>query len=197
MAASNILVALARTHFSWVMAELQGHLKAIGDISRDFVLITLSKLFSIYAPQFIPFMWLMLAGLRSVVGQVRSGQTLRLACAVVKQWSEGVQVHFCSGKQCPRPATEKEQIYGNLYRLFFSVLTNWQDCKEEKDKQAVFGAVTAMMAVLLQEELHREQVWEQLLWLVRPYQEDQDICRVTKVRCCAGLSVDVGPMQMP
>ncbi|XP_019469946.1 maestro heat-like repeat-containing protein family member 2A [Meleagris gallopavo] len=85
MAASNVLVALARMHFSLVMAELQGHLKAMGKISKDFVLITLSKLFSNYAPQSIPFMWLMLAGLRSVVGQVRSGRTLRLACAVVKQ----------------------------------------------------------------------------------------------------------------
>ena len=135
----------------------------------------------------------MLAGLRSVVGQVRSGRTLRLACAgecwlqsrgsqdspcilpcrlsqaafslvglvlfvfsfkinssfillfhfvfsVVKQWSEGVRVHFCSGKQCPRPAVQKEQIYENLHLLFFSVLTNWQDCKEEEVRTAAFPA---------------------------------------------------------
>ena len=48
MAASNVLVALARTHFSLVMAELQGHLKATGEMSKEFVLITLSKLFSCY-----------------------------------------------------------------------------------------------------------------------------------------------------
>ena len=48
MAASNVLVALARTHFSLVMAELQGHLKAVGEMSKEFVLITLSKLFSSY-----------------------------------------------------------------------------------------------------------------------------------------------------
>ena len=54
-----------------------------------------------------------------------------------------------------------------------------------------------MMAVLLQEALHREHVWEQLLWLVRLYQEVQDTCRVTKVRCCAGLSMDVGLVQVP
>ena len=53
------------------------------------------------------------------------------------------------------------------------------------------------MAVLLQEELWREHVWEQLLWLVRLYQEVQDTCRGTKVRCCAGLSMDVGLMQVP
>uniref|UniRef100_A0A8V0XH15 Uncharacterized protein n=1 Tax=Gallus gallus TaxID=9031 RepID=A0A8V0XH15_CHICK len=132
------------------------------------------------APQCIPFVWLMLAGLRSVVGWVRDGRTLRIACAVVKQWLEGVKVHLCSGKQCPWPAREMEQIYQNLSQLFFSVLRNWQDCKEEKDKQAVLGAVAAMMAVLLQEELCREHVWEQLLWLVHPYQEVQDTCRVTK-----------------
>ena len=33
------------------------------------------------APQCIPFVWLMLAGLRSVVGWVRGGRTLRIACA--------------------------------------------------------------------------------------------------------------------
>jgi len=48
MAASNALVALARTHFSLVMAELQGHLKATGEMSKEFVRITLSKLFSCY-----------------------------------------------------------------------------------------------------------------------------------------------------
>ena len=48
MAASNVLVALAWTHFSLVMAELQGHLKATGDVSKEIVLITLSKLFSTY-----------------------------------------------------------------------------------------------------------------------------------------------------
>eukprot|EP00076_Gallus_gallus_P036662 XP_025002200.1 maestro heat-like repeat-containing protein family member 2B [Gallus gallus] len=179
MAASNALVALARTHFSLVMAELQGHLKATGEMSKEFVLITLSKLFSCYAPQCISFMWLTLAGLRSVVGQVKSGQTLRIACAVVKQWSEGVKFHLSSGKQCPWPAMEKEQIYENLHQLF-SVVRNWQDCKEEKDKKAILGAVAAMMAVLLQEEMHREQVWEHLLWLGHLCQEVQDTFRVAK-----------------
>ncbi|XP_019467040.1 maestro heat-like repeat-containing protein family member 2A [Meleagris gallopavo] len=47
-AASNVLVALARTHFTLVMAELQSHLKAVGEMSKEFVLITLSKLFSTY-----------------------------------------------------------------------------------------------------------------------------------------------------
>eukprot|EP00076_Gallus_gallus_P042277 XP_025007815.1 maestro heat-like repeat-containing protein family member 2A [Gallus gallus] len=131
-AASNVLVALARTHFTLVMAELQGHLKAVGEMSKEFVLVTLSKLFSSYAPQCISFVWLMLAGLRSVVGWVRGGRTLRIACAVVKQWLEGVKVHLGSGKQCPWPATEIEQIYKNLSQLFCSVLRNWQDCQEER-----------------------------------------------------------------
>jgi len=48
MAASDVLVALARTHFSLVMAELQGHLKAVGEMSKEFVLLTLSKLFTSY-----------------------------------------------------------------------------------------------------------------------------------------------------
>ncbi|POI27730.1 hypothetical protein CIB84_008521, partial [Bambusicola thoracicus] len=180
MAASNVLVALARTHFTLVMAELQGHLKAAREMSKEFVLVALSKLFTSYAPQCTSFVWLTLAGLRSVVGQVRSGQTLRIACAVVKQWSEGVKFHLSCGKQCPWPAMEKEQIYENLHQLFCSVVRNWQDCKEEKDKEAILGAVAAMMAVLLQEELHREDVWEQLLWLAHLCQEVQDTFRVAK-----------------
>ncbi|XP_042750885.1 maestro heat-like repeat-containing protein family member 2A, partial [Lagopus leucura] len=131
-AASNVLVALARTHFTLVMAELQSHLKATGDMSKEFVLITLSKLFSTYAPQCIPFVWLMLAGLRSVVGQVKSGQILRIACAVLKQWLDGVKNYLSSGMQCPWAAMEKEQIYENLRELLFSVVWNWQDCQEEK-----------------------------------------------------------------
>ena len=47
-AASNVLVALARMHFTLVMAELQSLLKATGEMSKEFVLITLSKLFSTY-----------------------------------------------------------------------------------------------------------------------------------------------------
>ncbi|OXB79533.1 UNVERIFIED_CONTAM: hypothetical protein H355_000349 [Colinus virginianus] len=179
MAASDVLVALARSHFSLVMAELQGQLKAVGE-SKEFVLITLSRLFSTYAVQCIPFVCLTLAGLCSVVGQVRSGWTLRFACAVMKQWLEGIKVHLSSGKQCPWPATEKKQIYENLYQLFCSVERNWQDCKEEKDKKAVLGAVAAMMVVLLEEELHLEHIWEQLLWLAHQYQEVQDTSGVTK-----------------
>ncbi|XP_031451887.1 LOW QUALITY PROTEIN: maestro heat-like repeat-containing protein family member 2B, partial [Phasianus colchicus] len=179
-AASNVLVALAQTHFTLVMAELQSLLKATGEMSKEFVLVTLSKLFSTYAPQCIPFTWLTLAGLRSVVGQVKSGRILRIACAVVKQWLDGVKMTLSSGTQCPWPAMEKEQIYENIHELLFSVVQNWQDCQEEEDKQAVVGAVAAMMAVLLQEELHREQVWEQLLWLIHPCQEIQDTCRVAK-----------------
>ena len=58
----------------------------------------------------------------------------------MKQWLEGVKVHLCSGKQCPWPAREMEQIYQNLSQLFFSVLRNWQDCKEEKVSTAAFPA---------------------------------------------------------
>ncbi|KAF1675143.1 Maestro heat-like repeat-containing protein family member 2B, partial [Pygoscelis papua] len=49
-----------------------------------------------------------------------------------------------------------------------------------QDKQAVLGAVAAMMGVLLHEEQHREHAWEQLLWLLHQYQEVRDTSRVTK-----------------
>lgn len=47
-AASNVLVALTWTHFSLVMAELQGHLEATEEMSKEFVLMTLRKLLSSY-----------------------------------------------------------------------------------------------------------------------------------------------------
>ncbi|NXS50464.1 MRO2B protein, partial [Balaeniceps rex] len=51
-----------------------------------------------------------------------------------------------------------------------------------QDKQAVLGAVAAMMGVLLHEEQHREHAWEQLFWLLHQYQEVRDTSRVTKTR---------------
>jgi len=43
--------------------------------------LTMAFSFPSAAPQCISFVWLMLAGLRSVVGWVRGGRTLRIACA--------------------------------------------------------------------------------------------------------------------
>ena len=61
-----------------------------------------------------------------------------------------------------------------------------------QDKQAVLGAVAAMLEVLLHEEQYREHTWEQLLWLLQQYQEVRDNSRLTKVRCCAGPGVAAG-----
>ncbi|NWZ60116.1 MRO2A protein, partial [Haliaeetus albicilla] len=47
-AASDILVALAGSHFHFVMSELQGHLKAMGGTPEEFVFVTLGKLASSY-----------------------------------------------------------------------------------------------------------------------------------------------------
>ena len=43
-AASDILVALARSHFHFVMSELQSHLKAMGKVPDEIVLLTLGKM---------------------------------------------------------------------------------------------------------------------------------------------------------
>ncbi|NXC18924.1 MRO2B protein, partial [Corythaeola cristata] len=47
-AAGDVLVALAGSHFHFVMSELQGHLKALGPSSQEFVFVTLGKLASSY-----------------------------------------------------------------------------------------------------------------------------------------------------
>ena len=51
-----------------------------------------------------------------------------------------------------------------------------------QDKQAVFGAVAAMMAVVLHDAQHQDDVWKQVFWLLQQYQEVQDASRVTEVR---------------
>lgn len=48
MAASNVLVALARSHFHFVMSELQSHLKATGKVPDQTVLLTMGKMASSY-----------------------------------------------------------------------------------------------------------------------------------------------------
>ncbi|KAM9193184.1 maestro heat-like repeat-containing protein family member 2B [Mergus octosetaceus] len=180
MAASDVLVALARSHFSFVLAELLAQLNAPGKISKEFVLITVGKLLSTNALQCIPFMRVMLLGLRTVVGQLGSGRILRAACGALEQWAKVVNVYICTWKGCSLPATEKEQLYENLSQVFCSVARNWLDCPEEEDKQAVIGAMTPLMRVLLHKEEHREHVWEQLLWLLHQYRTVQDTSRVTK-----------------
>ncbi|XP_068535455.1 maestro heat-like repeat-containing protein family member 2B [Anas acuta] len=180
VAASDVLVALARSHFSFVLAELLAQLNAPGQISKEFVLITVGKLLSTNALQCIPFMRVVLLGLRTVVGQLGSGRILRAACGALEQCAKVVSVYICTWKGCSLPATEKEQLYENLAQVFCSVASNWLDCQEEEDKQAVIGAMTPLMRVLLHKEEHREHVWEQLLWLLHQYRTVQDASRVTK-----------------
>ncbi|KFV12243.1 hypothetical protein N340_06680, partial [Tauraco erythrolophus] len=43
-AAGDVLVALASSHFHFVMSDLQGHLKALRGNSQKFVFVTLGKL---------------------------------------------------------------------------------------------------------------------------------------------------------
>ena len=53
------------------------------------------------APQCISFVWLTLAGLRSVVGWVRGGRTLRIACAgECRPQSRGARDSHCTSPCC-------------------------------------------------------------------------------------------------
>ncbi|XP_068535919.1 maestro heat-like repeat-containing protein family member 2B [Anas acuta] len=180
VAASDVLVALARSHFSFVLAELLAQLNAPGQISKEFVLITVGKLLSTNALQCIPFMRVVLLGLRTVLGQLGSGRILRAACGALEQWAKVVNVYICTWKGCSLPATQKEQLYESLSQVLCSVASTLLDCQEEEDKQAVIGAMTPLMRVLLHKEEHREHVWEQLLWLLHHYRTVQDTSRVTK-----------------
>ncbi|XP_074995168.1 maestro heat-like repeat-containing protein family member 2B [Calonectris borealis] len=179
-AASDVLVALARSHFHFVMSELQSHLKAMGKVPDEIVLLTVGKMARSYALRCIPFVGMTLLALRAVLSRVGSGRILRAVCSVLEQWSKGVNTYFGNQEQCPFPRKGVAQICEAIYPVFCYAVANWLDCKEEEDKQAVLRAVAAMMEVLLHEEQHREHAWEQVFWLLHQYQEIRDTSRVTK-----------------
>ncbi|XP_052662995.1 uncharacterized protein LOC128150673 [Harpia harpyja] len=189
-AASDILVALAGSHFHFVMSELQGHLKAMGGSSEEFVFVTLGKLASSYALRCIPFAGMTLLALRAVLSQVGSGRVRRAVCGVLEQWLKGVKTYFHSWDKCPFPRIGEAHICERVYPLYCYVVQNWLGCKEEEDKQAVLRAVAAMIGVLLHEEQHREYAWDQLVLY-------QDTFWATKVRQCTGPGVAMGSVQVP
>ncbi|NWS60659.1 MRO2B protein, partial [Chunga burmeisteri] len=192
MAASDVLVALARSHFHFVMSELQSHLKATGKVPDEIVLLTLGKMARSYALRCIPFVGMTLLALRTMLSRVGSGRILRAICSVLKQWSKEVNTYICNQEQRAFPCKGVAQFCEAIYPVLCYVMANWLDCKEEEDKQAVLEAVGAMVEVLLHEEQHREHAWEQVLCLLHRYPEVRDTSQVTEVRCCARLSGAAG-----
>ncbi|XP_064367442.1 maestro heat-like repeat-containing protein family member 2B [Dromaius novaehollandiae] len=179
-AASDVLVALARCHFDSVMCELQCRLRALGEISEDLVFVTLGKLASSYALRCVPFVGMTLFALRTMLSQVGSSRTLRAVCSVLEQWSKAVNSYLGAWEQCSFPRVGQAQLCSSVSPLFGHAVGSWLGCEEEEAKQAVLGAMAAMMGLLVREEEHRERVWEQLPWLLGQYQQVQDTFRVTK-----------------
>ncbi|XP_067173016.1 maestro heat-like repeat-containing protein family member 2B [Apteryx mantelli] len=66
-AASDVLVALAGSHLHDVVSALQGRLKAMEEMSEEFILITLRNLAARYALQCVPFAETTLSALRGVL----------------------------------------------------------------------------------------------------------------------------------
>ncbi|XP_064366985.1 uncharacterized protein LOC135328223 [Dromaius novaehollandiae] len=180
MAASDVLVALAHSHFDSVMYELQCHLRALGEISEDLVFVTLGKLASSYALRCVPFVGMTLFALRMMLSQVGSSRTLRAVCSVLEQWSKAVNTYLGAWEQCSFPRMGQAQFCSSVSPLFHHVVGSWLGCEEEEAKQAVLGAMAAMMGLLVREEEHHECMWEQLPWLLGQYQQVQDTFRVTK-----------------
>ncbi|XP_067153088.1 maestro heat-like repeat-containing protein family member 2B [Apteryx mantelli] len=180
-AASDVLVALARSHFDSVMYELQRHMRALGEISEDFVFVTLGKLASSYALRCVPFVGMTLFALQTMLSQVGSRRTLRAVCGVLEQWAKAANTYLRHWEKCPFPRMGEAQFCSSVSPLFCHVVGSWLGCEEEEEvKQAVLGAMAAMMGLLLHEEKHRGHVWEQLPWLLGQYQQVQDTSRVTK-----------------
>jgi len=85
--------------------------------------LTVALSFPSAAPQCISFVWLTLAGLRSVVGWVRGGRTLRIACAgECRPQSRGTRDSPCIS---PRPAAGSHRLpflaVSHLFLFFFLI----------------------------------------------------------------------------
>ncbi|OPJ70753.1 hypothetical protein AV530_007016 [Patagioenas fasciata monilis] len=98
MAASDFLVALACTHFYFVMTELQSHLKVVGKAPDEAVLVTLGKMAGSYALHCVPFVGTKLLALRRTLSQAGSGRTLHTICGVAAV----VGVLVCEERYCQR-----------------------------------------------------------------------------------------------
>ncbi|XP_067153084.1 maestro heat-like repeat-containing protein family member 2B [Apteryx mantelli] len=188
-AASDILVALARSHLHDVVSALQGRLKAMEEMSEEFILITLRNLAARYALQCVPFAETTLSALHGMLSVVGSGRMLCAVCGVVEQWCSGISTYLREREKCAFPCLGAAQLCAPVYPLFCYAGRNWRGCEEEEVKKAVLRAMGAMMGVLLHAEEHREHVWEQLLWLLHQYQEVQDPFAVT-----TGLGYFLGAM---
>ncbi|KFP68126.1 Maestro heat-like repeat-containing protein family member 2A, partial [Cariama cristata] len=180
MAASDVLVALARSHFHFVMSELQSLLKATGKVPDETVFLTLGKMARSYALRCIPFVGMTLPALRTMLSRAGSGRILRAICSVLNQWSKEVNTYICNQEQRAFPCKGVAQFCEAVYPVLCYMMANWLDGEEEEDKQAVLEAVGAMVEVLLHEEQHRERAWEQLLWLLHRYQEVRDTSQITE-----------------
>ncbi|XP_064367007.1 maestro heat-like repeat-containing protein family member 2B [Dromaius novaehollandiae] len=178
-AASDVLVALARSHLCDVVSALQGHLKALEETSEEFVLITLRNLATRYALQCVPFAATTLSALRGVLSEVGSGRMLCAVCGVLEQWCSGISMYFREGEKGAFPRLGPAQLCAHIYPLFCYVSRKRRCCEEEEVKQAVLRAMGAMMGVLLHVEEHREHAWEHLLWLLHQYREVWDPFGVT------------------
>ncbi|NXX46621.1 MRO2B protein, partial [Tricholaema leucomelas] len=183
VAAGDVLLALAHTHFHLVMAELQSQLKAMGKAPKEPVLLSLGSMAHSYALRCLPFVRVTLPALCATMSQVGSGRVLRAACSALEQWSRGVQRCLCSPELGSFPRLQAVQLCEDFYPAFCYTVGNWLGCEEEEDKQAVVGAMAAMVGLFLQGKQHPEQAWEQLPWLLQQYQEVQDTSRVTESLC--------------
>ncbi|XP_067161217.1 maestro heat-like repeat-containing protein family member 2B, partial [Apteryx mantelli] len=210
-AASDVLVALARSHLHDVVSALQGRLKAMEEVLEEFILITLRNLAARYALQCVPFAETTLSALRGVLSMVGSGRMLSAVCGAVEQWCRGISMYLREGEKCAFPRLGAAQLCTPVYPLFCYAGRNWRGCEQEEVKQAVLRAMGAMMGVLLHAEEHREHVWEQLLWLLHQYRDVWDPLGVTtlcdvielpspehraELCCCITLLAQICPEEM-
>ncbi|XP_062430974.1 maestro heat-like repeat-containing protein family member 2B [Rhea pennata] len=180
MAASDVLVALARWHLHDVVSVLQGHLQALEEMSVELVLHTLHNLAIRYALQCVPFAGKTLAALRGVLSTAGSSRMLCAVCGVVEQWCSGISAYLRQREKCDFPHLGAAQLCAPVYSLVCYAGRSWQSCKEEEGKQAMLRAMAVMMGVLLHAEEHHQHAWEQLLWLLHQYREVQDPSGVTR-----------------
>ncbi|KAK2527224.1 hypothetical protein Q9966_010444 [Columba livia] len=110
----------------------QSHLKVVGKVPDEAVLVTLGKMAGSYALRCVPFAGATLLALRRTLSRAGSGWTLRIICGVLERWSKGITMYLCSQKRHPFPQSRAAQLCGDLYPLFHHAVVNWLGCKEEQ-----------------------------------------------------------------
>ncbi|KAG6930461.1 maestro heat like repeat family member 2B, partial [Chelydra serpentina] len=112
------------------------------------------------------------------------GSRMRQAfCGVLEKWSRAVNVYLPNWEKCPFSRMDESYFCNTILPFYSYVTNNWLTCEEAELKEAIIKAFGPMMSLLLHKEEQKNQIFDQLSWLLEQYKEDIDVFHVTKTLC--------------